>query len=561
MIVNQRKLRNRLRARGRALGDIRDERSGIQVMYHLTELAAYEHWHRLLFTRFLTENNLLITDEANSSVPVTLEECEELAPELVARDGQELACRFAGLTLPGVFRKDDPVLDLPIAINDQVELRKLLASLPPDCFRADNALWTYQFWQAQRKDEVNKSGKKIGANELSPVTQLFTEDYMVEFLLHNTLGAWWAGKIGTIAAATELEARARTGLPARDGLPALIWTYLQFVKVEAASCRFDSVEAASCRVNTETHQNGASTCEEKRQDAASTLHVAVARLLGYQWPRQTGSSFPDCPALGPDGLETFADEDGIVCLPPLNRKQPAVARLRQLLNAALGSIDERTLITAAEPKGSKSKALEDWLRDEFFEQHAKLFHDRPFIWHIWDGRADGFHALVNYHKLDHATLQKPTYSYLGDWIQQQANDAKADKPGAAERLGSACALEKKLAAILEGEAPLDIFVRWKPIKNQTQGWHPDLHDGVRLNIRPFLQAPDVGKKDAGLLRTKPDVKWEKDRGKEPIRDKADYPWFWCEDEPGTDPFGGKEFTGNRWNDVHLTLARKKAARN
>lgn len=33
------------------------------------------------------------------------------------------------------------------------------------------------------------------------------------------------------------------------------------------------------------------------------LQVAVARLLGYQWPRQTGSSFPDCPALGPDGLD------------------------------------------------------------------------------------------------------------------------------------------------------------------------------------------------------------------------------------------------------------------
>jgi hypothetical protein len=41
------------------------------------------------------------------------------------------------------------------------------------------------------------------------------------------------------------------------------------------------------------------------------LQVAVARLLGYQWPRQTGSSFPDCPALGPDGLEKLSDDDGI----------------------------------------------------------------------------------------------------------------------------------------------------------------------------------------------------------------------------------------------------------
>jgi hypothetical protein len=231
MSVEQRLLRNRLRARSHALGDKRDERSGIQDIHHLTELAAYEHWHRLLFTRFLTENHLLITDEANGSVPVTLEECEELAPELGSRDGLDLACRFARLTLPGVFRRDDPVLDLPIALNDQVELRKLLATLPSECFNADDALgWTYQFWQAQRKDEVNKSGKKIGADELSPVTQLFTEDYMVEFLLHNTLGAWWAGKIGPIKADNEEEARAQVALPARDGVPAISWTYLRFVQ-------------------------------------------------------------------------------------------------------------------------------------------------------------------------------------------------------------------------------------------------------------------------------------------------------------------------------------------
>jgi len=41
-----------------------------------------------------------------------------------------------------------------------------------------------------------------------------------------------------------------------------------------------------------------------------------------------------------------------------------------------------------------------------------------------------------------------------------------------------------------------------------------------------------------------------------MRDKAEYPWFWCKDEPGTDPTGSKEFTGNRWNDVHLTLDYK-----
>jgi hypothetical protein len=1089
MSDEQKKLRNSLRARGRALGDKRDERSGIQDIRHLSELAAYEHWHRLLFTRFLTENHLLITDEASGSVPVTLEECEELAPELGARDGLDLACRFASLTLPGVFRRDDPVLDLPIALNDQVGLRKLLAALPSEAFRAADALgWTYQFWQAQRKKEVNDSGKKIGADELAPVTQLFTEDYMVEFLLHNTLGAWWAGKIGPIKADTEEEARAQVALTACDGVPAISWTYLRFVQDETAKtwlpaagtfdgwpksaslirlldpcmgsghflvfalpllvrlrmegeklsaqaavvavlkdnihglelderctqiaafnvaltawklagyqalpslnlacsghapsateaewmvlagdnsrarngmarlhslfkdapvlgslinpraqggnlieaefhalaplltaalassenqkAKFenDAVELAviaqglakaaellagqftlvatnvpylkggehgeklkkfcesvypkskydlatvfierchrflstgghlavvtqqywlflkyyeglretmilrtrmpliarlgpnafeqisgevvnvclqitsesqpdpdflmtglevddepgphekaealieravsrvlqikqlknpdkrilltiesntSARLSTvadfgkgsvsgdgphylrnfwevdfltsgrkpwlnspsglhewsgrehfilwgEGNHNPESEIgfalrgdrvfgkrgvaigkagslrptlysgelfddnmavirpykesdlpamwvfsssnefeaslrrlDKKMSVTAGTftkvpfepahwqkvaaekyphglpkpfssdptqwlfnghpkgseqpLHVAVARLLGYRWPRQTGSSFPDCPALGPDGLESFADEDGIVGLPPLNREQPAAARLRQILTAALGTFDERALIAAAGLKGSKSKTLEDWLRDECFEQHTKLFHDRPFVWHLWDGRHDGFHALVNYHKLDHAMLQKLTYSYLGNWIQQQSDDAKADKPGAAERLGAARALQTELAKILEGEADpktntgYDIFVRWKPLKDQAQGWHPDLNNGIRQNIRPFLLAGDVGKKGAGLFRNVALALKDKDRGTEPTRPKSDYPWFWCEEEPGTDPTGGKDFIGNRWNTVHLTLARKQKA--
>jgi len=198
----QRALRARLRTRGRALGDARDARTGAMDVRYLVELAAYEHWHRLLFTRFLAENNLLTTEEAS-------------------------------VALPGVFRTGDPVLDLPLTTSDQVELRELLGTLPPECFRADDALgWAYQFWQSKRKEEVNRSGKKIGASELSPVTQLFTEDYMMEFLLHNTLGAWWAGKLGPFQASDEAEARALAALAPRDGVAGISWSYLRFVQNE-----------------------------------------------------------------------------------------------------------------------------------------------------------------------------------------------------------------------------------------------------------------------------------------------------------------------------------------
>ena len=231
MSIEQRQLRNRLRARGRALGDELDVTKGTQETTRLAADAAYEHWHRLLFTRFLTENNLLHTDAANGNVPVTLGDCEELAPEMDAKDGFDLACRFASETLPGVFRSDDPIFELTIPLEWQVKLKALLDSLPSEIFTASDALgWTYQFWQAQRKDEVNASGKKIGADEISPVTQLFTEDYMVDFLLDNTLGAWHAGKVLAANPSLAEHVQSEDELRQAVALPGCPWKYLRFIK-------------------------------------------------------------------------------------------------------------------------------------------------------------------------------------------------------------------------------------------------------------------------------------------------------------------------------------------
>jgi hypothetical protein len=53
------------------------------------------------------------------------------------------------------------------------------------------------------------------------------------------------------------------------------------------------------------------------------------------------------------------------------------------------------------------------------------------------------------------------------------------------------------------------------LAEQTAGWNPDINDGVRLNIRPFMMEPDVGNKGTGILRDKPIIKFKKDRGKDP----------------------------------------------
>jgi hypothetical protein len=271
------------------------------------------------------------------------------------------------------------------------------------------------------------------------------------------------------------------------------------------------------------------------------LHVAVSRLLGYQWPRQTGSSFPDCPALGPDGLEEMAHNDGIVCLPAVRANSPAADRLHEVLRKAYGKDWSESLLhkLLTDVGCEAGTTLDDWLRSQFFEQHFKLFHHCPFIWHIWDGRKDGFSALVNYHKFDNKALENLTYAYLTDWITAQG---RSDKVGADLRLAAAQALQEKLKLILVGEPPYDIFVRWKPLHEQAIGWQPDLNDGVRMNIRPFIEAD--------ILRKTPNIKWTKNRGNEPERDKDDYPWFWR----------NNEFIGDRVNDVHLTNADKQAAR-
>ena len=192
MTKQQRQLRRRLRIHARHLGDRMEARAGEHGIDHLVRECAYEHWHAMLFARFLAENHLLIEPEL--AVPVTLDECGELAKE-AGTDRWTLAAQFAQHMLPQVFRPDHPVFVVRLAREHRAQLEELVEGLAAEVFTASDALgWVYQFWQTKQKDAVNRSEVKIGADELPAVTQLFTEPYMVQFLLHNSLGAWWESR-------------------------------------------------------------------------------------------------------------------------------------------------------------------------------------------------------------------------------------------------------------------------------------------------------------------------------------------------------------------------------
>jgi len=278
------------------------------------------------------------------------------------------------------------------------------------------------------------------------------------------------------------------------------------------------------------------TAHGPTRNDASVLHISMARLLGYRWPAELD---PDmelateqravvdrCEALLP-----YADNDGIVCLPAVCGEDTAADRLTRLLAAAYGNGWSPGVLTKLLAH-DKAKNLDAWLRDKFFAGHVALFQNRPFLWHIWDGRKDGFHAVVNYHKLDQRLLERLIHTYLQEWLDRQEADTTAGVAGADLRLAAAQELREKLLAIHTGEPPYDLFIRWKPLHEQPIGWNPDLDDGVRLNIRPWIEA--------GVLRTNlsTKIKYTKDRGKDP----EGSPW-------------GSE----RRNDRHFTIADKQAA--
>ena len=281
-------------------------------------------------------------------------------------------------------------------------------------------------------------------------------------------------------AAAEGTAKAARLLSGRYWLVATNPPFLRFPSTSSTGRRWrPSSTPTACPSRTATIRP--SGCSRGRsRGSTAPLQVAVARLLGYRWPDQE-----------PDDLDELADDDGIVPLPSVRAETPAAERLRALLARAYGSAWSPALLDQLLAEaGSPGATLESWLRDDFFAQHARLFGNRPFIWQVWDGRKDGFSVLLNYHRLDGPALEKLTYTYLNDWIERQK--AAGEEPAAEARLVAALELQGKLKQILDGEPPFDIYVRWKSLAEQPIGWQPDLDDGVRLNIRPFVWPASSG---------------------------------------------------------------------
>ena len=174
--ADQAALRNGLRAKWRQLGGDREL---------LVAECAYEQWHRLLFARFLAENGLLLHPQYKA--PVTLGRLRgagrrtRRARCVVGGGpvrGRDPARGSSGSTIRACGCGSRPRAATP---SSRSSTRCRRRCSPP----TTRLGWVYQFWQKDKKDEVNASERKIGGADLGPVTQLFTENYMVRFLLRE----------------------------------------------------------------------------------------------------------------------------------------------------------------------------------------------------------------------------------------------------------------------------------------------------------------------------------------------------------------------------------------
>jgi len=107
-------------------------------------------------------------------------------------------CRHWNRSMPFMFELEGDFTELLIPANllaDDSVLARAMAVLTEEvCQDVEVIGWLYQFYISERKDEVFagfKKNMKAGAAEIPAATQLFTPDWIVRYLVENSLGRLW----------------------------------------------------------------------------------------------------------------------------------------------------------------------------------------------------------------------------------------------------------------------------------------------------------------------------------------------------------------------------------
>ena len=105
-------------------------------------------------------------------------------------------CEELADCLPGVFERVGGAMELllpqGLMMSDGV-VGKLNTILTDEDWREGVTVlgWMYQYYNADVKDEFFKSKRKAAAADIAPATQLFTPEWIVRYMVENSLGRLW----------------------------------------------------------------------------------------------------------------------------------------------------------------------------------------------------------------------------------------------------------------------------------------------------------------------------------------------------------------------------------
>ncbi|MDD3322191.1 MAG: BREX-1 system adenine-specific DNA-methyltransferase PglX [Paludibacter sp.] len=186
---------------------------------HAMEEAAYTWFNRFIALRFMEVNGYLpskvrvFTDDENNFKPQILDEAihmelEGLNLEKVLdlkeqNKTDELykyliitQCNALHSVLPKMFPKIDDYTELLFPDNILREgsaIEQMIAIIPEEDFKDAVQIlgWLYQFYNTEPKSIVDKQKAKISKEQIPAATQLFTPDWIVRYMVENSLGRLW----------------------------------------------------------------------------------------------------------------------------------------------------------------------------------------------------------------------------------------------------------------------------------------------------------------------------------------------------------------------------------
>lgn len=188
------------------------------------EEVAYTWFNRIIAIRFMEVNDYLPTgvrvlssEEISKTEPDAVTNAHELIEELELNrdvvfkyqdnnDSEGLfkyilikQCNALGNIMPVMFEKIEDYTELLLPDNLLVEgsvVRDLVSNISEEDFKEQVEIigWLYQYYISEKKDEVFadlKKNKKITKENIPAATQLFTPDWIVKYMVENSLGRLW----------------------------------------------------------------------------------------------------------------------------------------------------------------------------------------------------------------------------------------------------------------------------------------------------------------------------------------------------------------------------------